>query len=186
MRRLKDGAYLEKCFRALKPFDKRCSIEVTGGLNRPPMERLRRFATCSGMRSGSPVSWASRWRNRQPAADRTGTSRPRWVFRRWMDWAAWAKARTQRTRAFWSTASPTGRRCWRSWWRRRRIWLESGTAASVLREKIESANGSLRILLRFRSCRSRFGSHLFPELAVGASVLHSSCVLFVFLPRSRT
>jgi glutamate carboxypeptidase len=37
--RLKDAAGLEKKFRSLKPFDSRCSIEVTGGLNRPPMER---------------------------------------------------------------------------------------------------------------------------------------------------
>jgi glutamate carboxypeptidase len=31
--------YLERRFASLKPFDKRCKIEVTGGLNRPPMER---------------------------------------------------------------------------------------------------------------------------------------------------
>lgn len=37
--RLKDFPALERKFRALRPFDKRCSIEVTGGLNRPPMER---------------------------------------------------------------------------------------------------------------------------------------------------
>jgi glutamate carboxypeptidase len=37
--RLKDAPALEKKFRALKPFDRRCSIEVSGGLNRPPMER---------------------------------------------------------------------------------------------------------------------------------------------------
>ena len=37
--RLKDAAGLEKKFRALKPVDRRCRIEVTGGLNRPPMER---------------------------------------------------------------------------------------------------------------------------------------------------
>jgi glutamate carboxypeptidase len=37
--RLKDAAGLEKKFRSLRPVDKRCSIEVTGGLNRPPMER---------------------------------------------------------------------------------------------------------------------------------------------------
>ncbi len=39
VRRLKDAAGLEKKFRRLKPFDKRCAIEITGGLNRPPMER---------------------------------------------------------------------------------------------------------------------------------------------------
>lgn len=37
--RLRDAPALEKRFRALKPFDARCSIEVSGGLNRPPMER---------------------------------------------------------------------------------------------------------------------------------------------------
>lgn len=47
--RLKDEALLEKKFRALKPVDKRCTVEVSGGLNRPPMERsegvLRLFKT---------------------------------------------------------------------------------------------------------------------------------------------
>jgi glutamate carboxypeptidase len=32
-------AYLDRRFASLKPFDKRCTVEVTGGLNRPPMER---------------------------------------------------------------------------------------------------------------------------------------------------
>ena len=35
----RDRVYLERAFASLKPFDKRCSIEVAGGLNRPPMER---------------------------------------------------------------------------------------------------------------------------------------------------
>jgi glutamate carboxypeptidase len=37
--RLKDAPGLERKFRALQPIDKRCTIEITGGLNRPPMER---------------------------------------------------------------------------------------------------------------------------------------------------
>jgi len=37
--RLKDAAVLDRKFHSLRPFDKRCSIEVSGGLNRPPMER---------------------------------------------------------------------------------------------------------------------------------------------------
>lgn len=37
--RLRDAGYLEKSFRSLTPVDKRCSIDVSGGLNRPPMER---------------------------------------------------------------------------------------------------------------------------------------------------
>ncbi len=35
----KDAAGLDRKFRALRPFDKRCKVEVEGGLNRPPMER---------------------------------------------------------------------------------------------------------------------------------------------------
>jgi glutamate carboxypeptidase len=36
-----DGARIERNFSALKPADKRCSLTVSGGLNRPPMERTR-------------------------------------------------------------------------------------------------------------------------------------------------
>ncbi len=37
--RLRDAAQLEARFRALRPRDGRFTLEVTGGLNRPPMER---------------------------------------------------------------------------------------------------------------------------------------------------
>jgi glutamate carboxypeptidase len=37
--KLKDADLLERRMKALKPFDKRCSLEISGGLNRPPMER---------------------------------------------------------------------------------------------------------------------------------------------------
>jgi glutamate carboxypeptidase len=37
--RMHDAPGLEKKFRALRPFDKRCTIQVEGGVNRPPMER---------------------------------------------------------------------------------------------------------------------------------------------------
>ena len=37
--RLKDAPALDKKFHGLRPFDKRCTIHVEGGLNRPPMER---------------------------------------------------------------------------------------------------------------------------------------------------
>lgn len=36
-----DGARLERKFAALKAVDKRCSLSVSGGFNRPPMERSR-------------------------------------------------------------------------------------------------------------------------------------------------
>jgi glutamate carboxypeptidase len=37
--RMKDAPLLDRKFQRLRPFDKRCSIEVSGGLNRPPLER---------------------------------------------------------------------------------------------------------------------------------------------------
>jgi len=37
--RLKDAAAIDRKLRGLRPVDKRCTIEVQGGLNRPPLER---------------------------------------------------------------------------------------------------------------------------------------------------
>jgi glutamate carboxypeptidase len=37
--RLRDAETLDRKFQLLKPVDKRCKIEVEGGMNRPPMER---------------------------------------------------------------------------------------------------------------------------------------------------
>ena len=42
--RLSDAARLDRRLRALKPFDSRCRLEISGGLNRPPMERTARVA----------------------------------------------------------------------------------------------------------------------------------------------
>lgn len=39
--RAADARVLDKKFRALRPYDARCSIEVAGGLNRPPMQRSK-------------------------------------------------------------------------------------------------------------------------------------------------
>jgi glutamate carboxypeptidase len=57
--RAADASWLEQKFAALKPFDPDCSIEISGGINRPPMERTegtvrlfgiaREIATAMGM-----------------------------------------------------------------------------------------------------------------------------------------
>ncbi len=39
IKKMSDAAYLEKKFRGLRAFDRRCQVEVSGGVNRPPMER---------------------------------------------------------------------------------------------------------------------------------------------------
>jgi len=51
--RLIDAPALDKKFRGLRPFDQRCTIQVEGGLNRPPMERTpairKLFATARSL-----------------------------------------------------------------------------------------------------------------------------------------
>ncbi|HMH07353.1 MAG TPA: M20 family metallopeptidase [Terriglobales bacterium] len=42
--RMKDGAGIDRQLRALKPFNRKCKLEITGGVNRPPMERSSSIA----------------------------------------------------------------------------------------------------------------------------------------------
>ena len=37
--RMKDAAGIDRKMRALRPFNRKCKLEITGGINRPPMER---------------------------------------------------------------------------------------------------------------------------------------------------
>jgi len=37
--RMKDAAGIDRKLRSLKPFNSKCKVEVTGGMNRPPLER---------------------------------------------------------------------------------------------------------------------------------------------------
>lgn len=39
--RLKDAAALDRKFKKLRAVDKRCTLEISGGLNRPPLERTK-------------------------------------------------------------------------------------------------------------------------------------------------
>jgi len=51
--RARDAVGLERKFHALRPFDRRCKLEVAGGMNRPPMERsagvVRLFRTAKSV-----------------------------------------------------------------------------------------------------------------------------------------
>ncbi|HZT29814.1 MAG TPA: M20 family metallopeptidase [Bryobacteraceae bacterium] len=53
IQRLADAAGLDRRFHTLRPFDRRCRIHVSGGLNRPPMERsagvVRLFQTARAL-----------------------------------------------------------------------------------------------------------------------------------------
>ena len=90
-----DGARIERKFAGLKAEDKRCSLAVTGGINRPPMERtpgtvrLYRQGASAGSRTWHLIS-----RKQRRAAHPMEISLRLSAFRRWMAWERWAKART--------------------------------------------------------------------------------------------
>ena len=42
--RMKDAKEIEKKLRALKPVNRKCKLQMSGGLNRPPMERTKNIA----------------------------------------------------------------------------------------------------------------------------------------------
>ncbi len=46
---LADGKLVEKKFRGLKPHNRRCKLEVSGGINRPPLERSPQIAAWFGI-----------------------------------------------------------------------------------------------------------------------------------------
>ena len=47
--RMRDAKALDRKFRSLKPFDERCALEISGGLNRPPMERTKGIVALFGL-----------------------------------------------------------------------------------------------------------------------------------------
>lgn len=44
IRKMKDAAFVERKFRSLRPINRKCKLEVSGGINRPPLERTRGVA----------------------------------------------------------------------------------------------------------------------------------------------
>ena len=46
--RMKDAAGIDKKMRGLRPFNRKCRLEITGGINRPPMERTAGVAALYG------------------------------------------------------------------------------------------------------------------------------------------
>jgi glutamate carboxypeptidase len=46
--RMKDAAAIDQRLRSLKPFNRKCKLEIHGGVNRPPMERTAGVATLYG------------------------------------------------------------------------------------------------------------------------------------------
>ena len=50
--RMKDAGGIDKKMRGLRPFNRKCKVEVSGGVNRPPMERTAGVAALHGIAVG--------------------------------------------------------------------------------------------------------------------------------------
>ena len=51
--RMKDAAGIDKKIRGLRPFNRKCAVTVSGGINRPPMERTEGIAALYELASES-------------------------------------------------------------------------------------------------------------------------------------
>jgi glutamate carboxypeptidase len=51
IRQMKDAAEIDRKLRGLKPFNRKCKLEIKGGVNRPPMERNGGVARLYGQAS---------------------------------------------------------------------------------------------------------------------------------------
>ena len=73
----RDREYLEQKFKSLEAFDPRCTIEVSGGLNRPPMERSAGIRKLFGVAKALAAGLGVDLMDHPPAAGRTETSQRR-------------------------------------------------------------------------------------------------------------
>ena len=62
--RMKDGAEIDRKLRRLRPFNRKCKIKITGGINRPPMERA---ATAEPYKQASQIAKRLGWKLEEAA-----------------------------------------------------------------------------------------------------------------------
>ncbi len=107
-----DAAYVEKLFRGLKVSDPKCKLTITGGMNRPPMERKAGTIALFKKRIGLPLNLVSPLRKQQPAAAQTETSLRRSVYRRSTEWVRLAMGLMRLMSRWSSSTSCPERHCW--------------------------------------------------------------------------
>ncbi len=91
--RKSDGPVMERRVKALRPLNKKCSLQIEGGVNRPPLERTRQVAALfqSAQKIAQNLGFTLA---KSPSAEvPTATSPAAWVFPRSTASAPWAMAR---------------------------------------------------------------------------------------------
>ena len=87
--RIKDAAGIDKKMHSLRPFNRKCKIEITGGMNRPPMERTAGVAALYAQ--AGAIARELGWKLPMAISPRV------WGFQPWTVSAAWATERMPRT-----------------------------------------------------------------------------------------
>lgn len=106
-----DGERIVSAIRGLTPALTDAQIEVTGGINRPPMPRSERTSRSMSTRERWRLSLDSTSEMTLSAEVRMGTSPRRWGFRRSMDLVLTERARTPNTNTSSLRTSHVARLC---------------------------------------------------------------------------
>ena len=112
--RKSDGPVMERKVKALRPVNRKCQLQIEGGVNRPPLERTKQVAALFQMArkiaTGIGISRSTKSRS---AEVRTAISPAASEFRPWTDWARWATALMPLMSRWSQRNCRDGRRCWR-------------------------------------------------------------------------
>ena len=147
---------MERKFAGLQAVDKRCSVAVTGGINRPPMERTR--GTVKLYQRGARVgcaNWDLRLMKRRLAARRTETSLRRSAFATLDGMGAVGEGAHARMNRWWWSTLQRGPHCWRECLRARRFtllddWLDAVWLPFRLQPKVGPTDLQSLLPLRLR------------------------------------
>ena len=106
-----EAEVITRRLQALETRDAQCTLRLTGGLNRPPMERTEARRSCSLRRRRWRRNSDLTWKRRRRAAARMEILLLRSECRRSMGWERLALARMRRTNRSGSIPFPRVRRC---------------------------------------------------------------------------
>jgi glutamate carboxypeptidase len=107
--RMRDAARVEKLFRGLRVTDGACTLTITGGMNRPPMERSR--GTVALFQQAKGLARAMGFALEE--ASTGGGSDGNFTAALGIPTAQWAKERTPRMSRLWWGSWRSARHCWR-------------------------------------------------------------------------
>ena len=107
-----DGDLMMRKVHALRAVNKKCKLQIEGGINRPPLERSPAVVALFQQAQKIAKELGSQSARSPWAEARTATSPRVWVFPRWMAWALSVMARILPASRWWRLRCRAAPRCW--------------------------------------------------------------------------